>query len=137
MIHEIAYIESFITSNRRDRYLTFIKSKKGRSKFLSTLYHHHINDIKPEHYRQISGRLQVSEEILKLIRTYTNEQECHIISARSSKDGQTLNLEDALNATVGQNDGTILSILPGKLAYYEGEEPGERYIITSLPPPKA
>ncbi len=38
-------------------------------------------------------------------------------------------LTDALAAVVGRGFGTILVCIPGSLAYYEGEDPGERYIL--------
>ena len=38
-------------------------------------------------------------------------------------------LHDALNDVVGSSDGTFVSCIPGKLAYFEGEEPNERYIL--------
>jgi hypothetical protein len=38
-------------------------------------------------------------------------------------------LKDALIAVVGQGLGTLLSCVPGKLGYFEGEEKDARFIL--------
>jgi len=40
-----------------------------------------------------------------------------------------MRLEATLDETVGYVDGTIISCIPGRLAYFEGEENGARYIL--------
>lgn len=54
---------------------------------------------------------------------------CIAISADRELDGREPSLADALPEVVGSNGGTVLSCLPGVLAYYEGEEPGDRRIL--------
>jgi hypothetical protein len=54
---------------------------------------------------------------------------CHLFSEDPDLDGVTLPLSEALEAIVGRGVGTLVSCLPGRLGYYEGEEPGERYIL--------
>jgi len=44
-------------------------------------------------------------------------------------DRRVMPLADALVAVVGRGLGTVLSCLPGRLAYYESEE-GDRYMFT-------
>jgi hypothetical protein len=53
---------------------------------------------------------------------------CYILSENIQIDKLELPLKKALEETIGMGMGTFLSCIPGKLAYYEGEEPGERYI---------
>jgi hypothetical protein len=38
-------------------------------------------------------------------------------------------LRDAINQILGVGHGTLLSCVPGRLGYFEGEDPGERYIL--------
>jgi hypothetical protein len=38
-------------------------------------------------------------------------------------------LSKALSSTVGYGMGTLISCVPGELAYYESEERGERYVL--------
>jgi hypothetical protein len=42
--------------------------------------------------------------------------------------GREMDLLEALEDTVGGGMGTIISCVPGELAYFESEEQGERYI---------
>ena len=45
-----------------------------------------------------------------------------MISEQSTIDGQELALEEALSAVWGKGVGSVLSCVPGKLAYFENEE---------------
>jgi hypothetical protein len=40
-----------------------------------------------------------------------------------------MELEKALAEIIGQGMGTFISCIPGKLGYFEGEDPGERYLV--------
>jgi hypothetical protein len=37
-------------------------------------------------------------------------------------DGQEMKLKDALDALIGVGSGTIISCIPGKLAFFESED---------------
>lgn len=47
---------------------------------------------------------------------------CWATSEDANLDGKELELNAALEAVVGRGMGTILSFIPGRLAYYEGED---------------
>jgi hypothetical protein len=49
-------------------------------------------------------------------------QKVWIISELASLDGQELGIEEALSQVRGREIGSVLSCLPGKLAYFEDEE---------------
>jgi hypothetical protein len=53
-------------------------------------------------------------------------ESCHVIGGK--RDGQDVELLDALRETVGYGVGTVLSCVPGKLAYFEGEL-RERFLL--------
>ena len=38
-------------------------------------------------------------------------------------------LRDALEGTIGQGMGTIICCVPGRLAYFEGEDMGARFVL--------
>jgi hypothetical protein len=40
-----------------------------------------------------------------------------------------MDLLAALELVIGSGLGTVISCIPGKLAYYEGELPGDRYVL--------
>ena len=54
---------------------------------------------------------------------------CYLVSEDPALDAQRLSLSEALNRIVGKGMGTLLSCVPGKLAYFEGEGPSDRYIL--------
>jgi hypothetical protein len=55
---------------------------------------------------------------------------CYVLSTDSNIDRQTLPLSRVLQSIVGGgNHGTLLSCVPGRLGYFEGESPGERFIL--------
>ena len=43
-------------------------------------------------------------------------------------DGREMGLTQALADVIGRGQGTFISCVQGKLAYFETEEPNERYI---------
>jgi len=43
-----------------------------------------------------------------------------------------MELERALSETVGLGFGTAISCIPGELAYFEAEDPGERYLLLGV-----
>jgi hypothetical protein len=54
---------------------------------------------------------------------------CYVLSERREIDGRTMPLAAALAAVVGRGMGTVLSCIPGRLAYHESEE-GDRHVFT-------
>ncbi|HEY8559119.1 MAG TPA: hypothetical protein VIL74_01865 [Pyrinomonadaceae bacterium] len=55
---------------------------------------------------------------------------CYFISTDEKIDGKELNLLEILENKVGEcYDGTIVSCIAGKLAYYEGESAGDRFVL--------
>ncbi len=51
---------------------------------------------------------------------------CHVIGGEH--DGRDMELLTALKQIVGYRTGTVLSCIPGKLAYFEGEI-RERFLL--------
>jgi hypothetical protein len=52
--------------------------------------------------------------------------------SESDLDGGWMDLQDALDWTVATGTGTLISCIPGELAYYEGEDINLRYILQRL-----
>lgn len=47
---------------------------------------------------------------------------CYVMSENTKLDGREMELEAALKKTVGYQMGTLISCVPGKLAYFEDED---------------
>jgi hypothetical protein len=111
MNHEEATIKAFIIPVRQERYLEFLKSK-------------HLN---PQFVVHVPGNQQNPSSLQKLLAGKGAGSKCWIISENSELDGQEIDLLTALKETVGYQMGTLISCIPGRLAYFEDED--GRYIL--------
>lgn len=124
--HEIGFIRSFVTKNKQDRFIGFVRSKKHRGEFASEL--DHPNFISLRFAKEIAPVDQNPDSIATILRRKTKRDRCFVISTNESINQKHMLIEDALENTVGHSYGTILSIIPGRLAYFEDED-GDRFIL--------
>ena len=122
---EQSLFEAFITAQRRPRYLALLSSPRGRKRILGRLAH--CTDLDSSFARRVAETNP--EAITGLLRKHGAAKKCYVMSESGALDAQELDLEIAVSLTVGQGMGTLISCIPGELAYYEGEEPGERYLL--------
>ncbi len=54
---------------------------------------------------------------------------CYVFSEWNELDTKEMKLDEALTACIGYGMGTVLSCIPGRLAFYEAEGPGQRFIL--------
>ena len=125
MNHEEVTIKAFILPIRQERYLEFLKSPKKRAKFIAQLAH--FKHLNPKFVVGIPGNQQNPSSLQKLLAGKGAGSKCWVISENSELDGQEIDLQTALEKTVGYQMGTFISRVPGKLAYFEDEE--GRYIL--------
>lgn len=64
-----------------------------------------------------------------MLRTLGAPEKCVIISENHDLDKKEAALAEALDECVGAGFGFFLSCIPGKVAYFEAEDLGERYIL--------
>jgi hypothetical protein len=125
--HEERLIRAFVVRSKQERLIELLAKPKRRRDILMTLLHFH--DLDPRFAVHVPSAQQSSSEILKLLRARGAPADCYIVSEKRDLDGQTLALEEALDAVVGRGMGTLLSCIPGRLGYFEGEVPGRRYVL--------
>jgi hypothetical protein len=110
--------------------LSFIKSPKNRNKFTRELANFRDFDQrfstsvtwKVDPSLSLWGKhLQGIENVSRLLHSKGAGKTCWVISGNSKMDGREMDLEAALENVVGSDWGTILSCIPGKLAYFKGE----------------
>jgi hypothetical protein len=105
-----ARVKTLLSSKREGR-------KSPRSKFLNSLYHTPPFD---DRYVTVLPHEKTWPDAVRAeLLARGAPKQCYVISAGSPHDGTTIPLEEAINELVG---GTILLCIPGRLAYYEGEE---------------
>ena len=128
MDHETALVRAFISGNRQPRYLDRLKSVKGRRPFLEDRLYH-MGDLDERYATRIQPGEQNVEQIYKLLTDRGAPESCHVISTNRDLDGKQFDLLDALQRTFASFEGTLISCIPGLLAYYEGEDMKTRYIL--------
>jgi hypothetical protein len=123
--HESAFVTAFVVKSRRERALEILASSKNRHK-LTNEFDHHGRYIDSDCIRSILPRYQHPPEIAEILRGMGAPETCHVIGG--SRDGEEMELLAALKEVVGYGTGTVLSCIPGKLAYFEGEL-RERFLL--------
>lgn len=126
-IHEEMFVRNFVKPAKRHRYLSMLESKKGRDKIVSGLYH--CNDLDERYATLLLPDEQNLEMICKILKRKGATDLCYVMSTNTSVDKKEMKLLDALEITIASGDGTLVSCLEGKLAYFEFEDAGERYIL--------
>lgn len=124
---EIEIVAGFIVRSKRERYLGFLGSLKTRRKFINALYH--FSDFDPAVVVKLPASLETQEGVLEELQRRGAGASCNIISTDAGLDGTTMDLSDAVDQVFAFVEGTIISCVPGRLAYYEGEAPKNRFIL--------
>ena len=109
----------FIQPNRRERFSLLAGGRKQRSKILFELDHFKWFD--PQCCRSIANSDQTYERILKVLYQFGAPEMCWTISGRREFDARYWPLKDAVSDIWGMGNGTMISLVVGKLGYYEGE----------------
>ena len=125
---EEALVRAFIVPHELRRYASRLALPKARQKFMNS-HLFHMRDLDPRYATRIAPVDQHASKIFEMLRARGAPERCYVISGSSDRDGTEAELRKALDETVGNYDGTFLSCVHGKLAYFEGEEPNERYIL--------
>lgn len=128
--HEEALVKAFINPSKKARYLSLLESHKGRLKFLSGL--DHFSDFDTRYTKTIPPNDQTIEAIGQLLKKKGAPLSCHLISSNHEIDNKDMFLTEAIEKVVGMGMGTFISCIPGKLAYFEGEDENERLVLERL-----
>lgn len=125
--HSSALIRASIAPKRRERYLALLASTRGRDKLGRKLAH--LYDVDPRCRRELPKGVHTAQEIGAHLKAKRAPAECVLLAEDDELDGQRLPLGDALEAVIGRGMGAFISCLPGRLAFYEGEDAGVRYVL--------
>lgn len=126
-MEEKSIINAFIIKGKRQRTLELLTNPKRRDKILDLL--NHFDDFDPRVTKKIPANQQNIEDILKTLKDKGAPLHCYIISSNRDLDQKRLKLQDALKLIFASFQGSVLSCIPGKLGYYEGEMSGDRCIL--------
>lgn len=129
--HEEKFIKSFITKEKQGRYRFLLSSKelKRRIECLDRL--NHCGDFNEKRIMWLPRDPRSNTrnaEIADILRQNGSPEIVYVLSCSCPADGKMMPLIQAMNETTASGWGTIISCIPGKLAYYYDEE-GERRAI--------
>lgn len=125
---ETKVIERFILKEKRDRYLSFIKKRETRKKFIKDLSH--INFLNEELFEKVDGN---EYEIIKArIKKLGSLSDCYVISENQNIDCRRLDIDTALKETIGADTGTLLVFGDAQIVYAEAEGFKNRWISKQL-----
>jgi len=122
---------AFVQKDKQERFVGFLANPRNRRKFTRSLPPFCWFDRRfatPITWKVDSKlplgerHLQEIENIFRLLKSKGAGPTCWAISEDTGIDGRELDLGEALEDVIGNDTGTILSCVPGKLAYYEGED---------------
>jgi len=126
--HASALIRAFVAPERQERLLGLLQSARGRHKLRAGLAHFAALDAR--YAVRIPAGEQSADAIARLLRQRGAPATCVLLAEDDTIDGQELGLEDALRQIVGRGMGAFVSCVPGRLGYFEGEEPHERWLLS-------
>ncbi len=125
-------IWKFVLPQRQERYLSLLKLKKRKEALRDLL---NGKDWNMPLARAILPNNQTASVIEGLLKNLGASTECYVLSENSKIDGQLMPLREALNEIVGFQMASLISCIPGTIAYYEGEGKNQRFILVY--PPKS
>jgi hypothetical protein len=123
--HEQALIAAFVKRSKRDRYREMLANVRLRQKFTHKLAH--FTDFDPKYRVPIPSRRLSVDTAARELQKRQCPRVVFAISEDPALDQKDLPLLEVLQKVVGRGMGTVLSCLPGRLAFVETED--ERYIL--------
>jgi hypothetical protein len=123
--HEQSLIAAFVKRNKRERYRGILSNPGLRHRFTSQLAH--FTDFDPKYRLPIPRNKLFVDNIARELQKRHSPNLVFAISEDPALDQNELSLVEALNRIVGYGMGTVLSCIPGCLAFVETED--ERFIL--------
>lgn len=123
--HETSLIAAFVKRGKRDRYREIVSNSRLRHKFTDQLAH--FKDFDPQYRLPIPSNKLFADNIARELDKRHSPKIVFAISEDPALDQKEVPLVQALEQIVGRGMGTILSCLPGRLAFVETED--ERFIL--------
>ena len=127
MNEEATLISTFVSPTKRKHLIEILANPKRRHRATTALAH--FEDFDATTLVPLDSDTQTPAAIEAALRGRGAGELCHVISENRAIDGKHLSLKLALEKVVGQGMGTLLSCVPGELAYYEGKGPSDRCIL--------
>lgn len=120
--HESEFIRYFVKPHRRDRWRHLLadpSNTKNRTKLTTRrLASRHFDS---RYALEDEESLVNTSRLLSALAARGAPNLCYVLSENRTIDGRMMPLDDALDEVVGYGRSTVISCVPGKLAFLEGE----------------
>ena len=120
--HEESTVRAFIVRERRERFLELLPNPKRRRTITDALAHANPAWFDSRFITSIKSSQSSAKGILNTLQAKGAGPKCWLISETSGIDGTEMELREALSQVVGHGMGTIISCIPGQLAFVETED---------------
>lgn len=125
--HEEKFIASFILKEKRHRWQTQMGNPQKRAAHLVRL--NHLHDLDEKYVTWLPSNTDIEQLLLR----EGSPANGYIFSDSKGIDGKFLQLDDAVDHTMRGGWGTIISCIPGRLAYYYDECGDRRALLIRKP----
>ncbi|WP_194758345.1 hypothetical protein [Priestia megaterium] len=115
-------VKAFFEKRIQERVLHELSSPKKRLDALNRLCHSYSTTLRKKYLIELSKANFNKEDLENLLRKYGPIKQCYVISWNKDIDGKEMPLSTALEHTVGLGMPSIISCIPGELAYFESEQ---------------
>lgn len=124
---ELQLVEAFVRKGDRERQSFLVSSKRRRAEFIEQLYHFRgaLDD-------RFVAEMGPGTDLRRRLRAMGAGGTCYLISVDAELDGREMEFDHAVVAAE-TTEGTILDCIPGRIAYYHGEEPSEGHWLLVRP----
>lgn len=127
MDHETAFVKAFLKRATWARYLQLLANRKRRAEILVRL--DRKLDYLPEFAVEVPEDQDHPEGLEALLRAQGAPVICHVLANGLPLDGREVPLQEALKAICLHGHGSVLSCVPGHLAFYRPEAPGRGVLL--------
>ena len=125
---EAQLIRRFIVADRQERYLSLLKGRKRRGKFLDELNHNLAYDKTKA--RILEEKYKEPQNLLSLLASMYVEATCHLIADSNSLDGKELRIELAVPGFLNNYFGALMICPPKPVVLYKEEDIGDLILLT-------
>lgn len=129
---EIVLVQSFFVKRVQERVLHELFTPKKRDMALQRLDHRYLSMLKNDYLIEIKPPNSWPEDTYDLLKQHGAPDTCYCLSENELISGKTLPLREALEHAIGFGFASIISCIPGELAYFEAEQsfgPPPRYLL--------
>lgn len=127
MDHETDFVRAFMPKQKWARCLQLLPDRHRRAEVLVRL--NKKWDYMPGLGTDVPESEDFPEAVLEKLRAAGAPATCYVMAVDSQLDRKTLPLEVALMEIFLNPFGSLLSCIPGKLAYYRTQAPGRGVIL--------